>query len=115
MLKFTPFFNSVKNYPFLCLCCSDNNRFLQGLPHNLQAVEREPLSLTVQVKDPEAPVSFYIGGKKVSSSDSRCEIENKGNGVHTLHIHNCKMSDLGTLEARTPDNRGGEVSLKHSN
>ena len=26
-----------------------------------------------------------------------------------LHIHNCKMSDVGSLEARTPSNRGDDI------
>ena len=72
-------------------------------------MEREPLTLSVQAKDPDAPVTFYLAGKKVTPDDGRCEVRNMGNGLHTLVVGNLKMSDLGTLEARTPSNRGEEV------
>jgi len=79
------------------------------LPHKVEAVEREPVSVNVEVKDPDAPVTFYIAGKKVTPSDDRCEVKNLGNGLWNLTVNHCKMSDLGTLEARTPSNRGDEV------
>jgi len=75
----------------------------------VEAVEREPVSVNVEIKDPDAPVTFYIAGKKVTPSDDRCEVKNMGNGLWNLTVNNCKMSDLGTLEARTPSNRGDEV------
>lgn len=36
------------------------------LPSRLKGIEREPLFMTVQVKDPEAPVHFYVGGQRVT-------------------------------------------------
>ena len=56
----------------------------------------------VEVKDPGAPVDFYINGKKaslkvwivqiilgmkVSKNDDRCEYVNLGEGKHQLIIH----------------------------
>ena len=35
------------------------------------AVEREEVILYVDVKDPTAPVHFYINGHKLDESDSR--------------------------------------------
>ena len=43
----------------------DANRFLAGLPNSCHVVERESATFNVQVKDPNAPVEFYIAGKKV--------------------------------------------------
>ena len=61
------------------------------------------------LKDPEAPVDFYIGGKKVvDEGDGRVEVKNLGNGKHQLIVHSIKMSD-GPIEARTPSNRGDEI------
>ena len=36
------------------------------------AVEREEVMLYVEVKDPSAPVYFYINNKKLDEGDFRC-------------------------------------------
>ena len=71
-------------------------------------MEREPITLHVQVKDPEAPVEFTIAGKKVHSGEGRIEVVKGENGNYQLTIHQCSMADTGTLEARTPTNRPGQ-------
>ena len=68
-------------------------------------IQRQKHVFNVEVKDPGAPVDFYINGKKVSKSDERCEYVNLGEGKHQLIIHHVKMDDLGTIEAKTPSNR----------
>ena len=75
----------------------------------VDVVEREQVIFNVEVKDPGAPVDFFINGKKVSKSDERCEYQNLGEGKHQLVIHNIKMEDMGTVEAKTPSNRGDQV------
>ena len=44
---------------------------MTGLPSGQEVVERESASFTVQVKDPDAPVDFYIAGEKVQEGDPR--------------------------------------------
>ena len=75
----------------------------------MDVVEREQCIFNVEVKDPGAPVDFFINGKKVSKSDERCEYQNLGDGKHQLVIHNIKMEDMGLVEAKTPSNRGDQV------
>jgi hypothetical protein len=50
---------------------SDANAFLTPLPTAADTVEREAATYTVQVKDPDAPVEFYIAGQKVHEGDDR--------------------------------------------
>lgn len=85
------------------------NGFIKGLDQFVDVVEREQYVFNVEVKDHGAPVDFFINGKKVSKSDSRCEYQNLGEGKHQLVIHNIKMEDMGTVEAKTPSNRGDQV------
>ena len=66
----------------------------------VDVIEREKHVFNVEVKDPGAPVDFFINGKKVSKSDERCEYVNLGEGKHQLIIHHIKMEDLGTIEAK---------------
>ena len=55
-------------------------------------------------------MEFYVGGKKVvKGADDRLEIKNLGGGKHQLTVHNLKMTDGPTIEARTPSNRGDEI------
>ena len=75
----------------------------------VDVVEREQCVFNVEVKDPGAPVDFFINGKKVSKNDSRCEYNNLGEGKHQLIIHSIKMEDMGTVEAKTPSNRGDQM------
>ena len=42
------------------------------------AVEREEVMLYVEVKDPSAPVYFYINGKKVDEGEFRFEHTSSG-------------------------------------
>ena len=68
------------------------------------AVEREEVMLYVEVKDPSAPVYFYINGKKVDEGEFRFEHTSSG-GKHELKIKKCELGDAGCLEARTPSNK----------
>ena len=72
-------------------------------------MERESFVFNVEVKDPGAPVDFYMKGTKVSRNDTRCEYVNLGQGKHQLIIHNIKMEDLGVVECKTPSNRGNAM------
>jgi len=85
------------------------NIFIKGLDRTTEATEREESTFNVEVKDPNAPVDFYINGNKVSKNDSRCEYVNLGEGKHQLILHDIKMEDMGSIEARTPSNRGEEM------
>ena len=85
---------------------SDANKFIKGLPSTVDAVEREALTFDVEVKDPEAPVDFYIAGEKIiPGQDERVQVRDLGNGHHQLVVNHVKMGDCGTIEARTPSNR----------
>lgn len=85
------------------------NEFVKGLDQFVDVVEREQHVFNVEVKDPNAPVDFYMKGVKVSKNDSRCEYVNLGEGKHQLIIHRIKMEDLGLVECRTPSNRGNTM------
>ena len=77
---------------------------------NLEKKSISSIYFSWMCKDPEAPVHFYIGGKKVvDDGDGRIEVKNLGNGKHQLTVHHLKMSDGPTIEARTPSNRGDEI------
>ena len=88
---------------------ADANKFIESLPAKSNVVERESATFTVQVKDPDAPVDFFIAGKKVTGSDDRVEVKKLENGKHQLIVHKIKMSDDGSIEARTPSNFGDQV------
>jgi hypothetical protein len=63
------------------------------------------MTFNVEVKDPDAPVDFYIGGKKViPGQDDRVQVRVLDNGQHQLIINKIAMSDDGVIEARTPSN-----------
>ena len=68
------------------------------------AVEREEVMLYVEVKDPSAPVLFYINGKKLDEGEFRFEHTSSG-GKHEFKIKKCELGDAGCLEARTPSNK----------
>ena len=87
----------------------DANQFIKGMDQFVDVIEREKHVFNVEVKDPGAPVDFFINGKKVSKTDERCEYVNLGEGKHQLIIHHINMEDLGTIEAKTPSNRGDQV------
>ena len=72
----------------------------------VDVVEREEHIFNVEVKDPGAPVDFYMGGQKIGRNDPRCEYVNLGEGKHQLIIHRIRMEDMGTVECKTPSNRG---------
>lgn len=95
-------FNKIVSYLF-----SDANKFIKGLPATVDVVEREALTFDVEVKDPEAPVDFYIAGEKIiPGQDERVQVRDLGNGHHQLIVNHVKMGDGGTIEARTPSNCG---------
>ena len=52
-----------------------------------QCVEREEIIFNVEVKDPTAPVDFFINGEPVDTSDGRVEVKNLGEGKHQLILH----------------------------
>ncbi len=62
-----------------------------------------------KVKDPAAPVEFYINGDLVVSND-RVEVKDLGEGKRQLIINKAEMGDNGTVTAKTPSNRGNEVA-----
>ena len=71
----------------------------------MDVVEREAMTFNVQVKDPDAPVDFYIAGKKISpGQDDRVQVRDMGNGHHQLVINSIGMGDHGVIEAKTPSN-----------
>jgi len=80
---------------------SDAYRSIAGM---VFAVEREDVALYVEVKDPDAPVYFYINGKKLDESNFRFEHTNI-NGAHTFFIKRTELAEAGILEARTPLNK----------
>ena len=85
---------------------SDANNFVKGLDQFVDVVERESYTFAVEVKDPNAPVDFFLKGVRVGKGDSRCEYVNLGEGKHQLIIHSIRMEDMGLVEAKTPSNRG---------
>jgi hypothetical protein len=85
-----------------------NNGFVKGMREFKQCVERDQIIFNVQVKDPNSPVEFLINGEPVVL-DARCEVKDLGEGKHQLIINQAKMSDMGTISATTPSNRGDEM------
>ena len=84
---------------------SDSFRSISGM---VFAVEREEVALYVEVKDPDAPVHFYINGQKLDEDNPRFEHTNK-KGAHTFIIKKLELQDAGTFEARTPLNKGDKT------
>ena len=80
-----------------------------------QCVEREEIIFNVEVKDPGAPVDFFINGEPVDTSDGRCEVKDLGDGKHQLIIHKAKMEDMGNVTCKTPSNKGDEMLESKSN
>ncbi|XP_059094392.1 twitchin-like [Tigriopus californicus] len=85
------------------------NRFITGLPLSTDVIEREAASFTIEVKDPDAPVEFFIAGQKIAGNDSRVEIKKLEKGRHQLIVNKISMLDDGVIEARTPSNYGDEM------
>merc|ERR1712121_14644 len=86
-----------------------------GMRDFKQCVEREQIIFNVEVKDPGAPVDFYMNGEKVDTSDPRFEVKDLGDGKHQLIINNVKMGDAGTVTCKTPSNKGDEILESKSN
>ena len=80
-----------------------------------QCVEREEIIFNVEVKDPSAPVDFFINGEPVDTSDGRIEVKNLGDGKHQLVLHKAKMEDMGNVTCKTPSNKGDEMLESKSN
>lgn len=74
-----------------------------------QCVEREAIIFNVQVKDPNAPVEFYINNDLVVPDGQRLEVKDLGEGKHQLIVHKANMGDMGSVVCKTPTNRGDEV------
>ena len=98
-------FTMLSSIPSFIALFVDANEFIKGMDQFVDVIEREKHVFNVEVKDPGAPVDFFINGKKVSKTDERCEYVNLGEGKHQLIMHHIKMEDLGTIEAKTPSNR----------
>ena len=81
---------------------SDAYRSIAGM---VFAVERESVVLYFQVKDPLAPVTFYLNGELIDPNDQRYEQVNQDGGKHQLTIKRTEMTDAGLLEAKTPLNK----------
>lgn len=93
----------------------DHNAFKKGMRDFKQCVEREEIIFNVEVKDPGAPVDFFINGEPVDTSDGRVEVKNLGEGKHQLILHKVKMEDMGNVTAKTPSNKGDEILESKSN
>merc|ERR1719422_2191458 len=86
-----------------------NNGFVKGMREFKQCVEREEIIFNVQVKDENAPVEFFNNGEPIVPDGKRIEVVNLGEGKHQLIIHKAAMSDMGTVSAQTPSNKGDEM------
>merc|ERR1711963_674329 len=86
-----------------------NNGFVKGMREFKQCVEREEIIFNVQVKDENAPVEFFNNGEPIVPDGKRIEVVNLGEGKHQLIIHKAAMSDMGTISAKTPSNKGDEM------
>ena len=85
---------------------SDGFRSVKGM---VFAVEREDVMFYVNVKDPNAPVDFYINGEKVDPNESRFRRMDDRKGKHQLYVRHLKLTDAGTVEARTPLNKNDTI------
>ena len=52
-----------------------------------QCVEREKIVFNVEVKDPTAPVDFFINGEQVIPDGERVEVVSLGEGKHQLILN----------------------------
>ena len=52
-----------------------------------QCVEREKIIFNVEVKDPTAPVDFFINGEQVYPDGKRVEVISLGEGKHQLILN----------------------------
>lgn len=86
-----------------------NNNFIKGMREFKQCVEREEIIFNVQVKDPNSPVTFEVNGEEVVPDGEHYETKDLGEGKHQLIIKKTKMSDMGTVSAKTPSNKGDEM------
>ena len=88
-----------------------NNQFVKGMREFKQCVEREQIIFNVEVKDPNAPVDFFINGEQVydQGEGGRVEIKDLGEGKRQLIINKAEMPDNGTVSAKTPSNKGDQV------
>ena len=83
------------------------NKIIKGLPATHEVVERESAEFIVELRDPTAPVEFFINGMSAECMGDRMEVENLGGGKHKLKVKKWAMSDDGEIEMRTPSNRDG--------
>merc|ERR1711981_1353311 len=86
-----------------------NNGFVKGMREFKQCVEREEIIFNVQVKDENAPVTFFNNGEEIIPDGERVEVKDLGEGKKQLIIHKTKMADMGTISAKTPSNKGDEM------
>merc|ERR1712214_21075 len=88
-----------------------HNGFKKGMRDFKQCVEREEIIFNVEVKDPNAPVDFFINGEQVydQGEGGRVEIKDLGEGKRQLIINKAEMPDNGTVSAKTPSNKGDQV------
>ncbi|XP_071750036.1 twitchin isoform X1 [Lepeophtheirus salmonis] len=87
-----------------------DNKFVSEVSSQNEGVERESYVFNVQVKDPSAPVDFFLNGKIiVPGADTRMEVKQMGDGKHQLIVHYITMEDYGQIEARTPTNHGDKT------
>merc|ERR1719289_817500 len=92
-----------------------HNGFKKGMRDFKQCVEREQIIFNVEVKDPNAPVDFFINGEPVNTADGRCEVKDLGEGKHQLIINKAQMGDAGSVTCKTPSNKGDEMLESKSN
>lgn len=85
---------------------SDAFRSVKGM---VFAVEREDAMFYISVKDPNAPVDFYMNGSKVDKTDSRFRYTDDRKGNHTLYVRHLKLTEAGNVVAKTPLNKGDTV------
>ncbi|CAB4056799.1 unnamed protein product [Lepeophtheirus salmonis] len=87
-----------------------DNKFVSEVSSQNEGVERESYVFNVQVKDPSAPVDFFLNGKIiVPGADTRMEVKQMGDGKHQLIVHYITMEDYGQIEARTPTNHSDKT------
>merc|ERR1711981_1467125 len=86
-----------------------NNGFVKGMREFKQCVEREEIIFNVQVKDENAPVTFFNNGEEIIPDGERVEVKDLGEGKKQLIIHKAKMEDMGTVSCKTPSNKGDEM------
>merc|ERR1712073_262080 len=82
-----------------------HNGFKKGMRDFKQCVEREQIIFNVEVKDPTAPVDFFINGEPVDLSDGRIEKKDLGDGKHQLIINKVHTIDLLILPCPLPSPR----------